>query len=116
MPHPVAVAVTDGAPNVVTLNSVGKTFNVSGVPSCLALVPDPALGGAVLARPQASFLLWLDGSGLGTREESLTQRQVELADGAGFGPAGSGCLRLNFALPLDRLRTALTRLTCGSAG
>ncbi|MFD8595471.1 aminotransferase class I/II-fold pyridoxal phosphate-dependent enzyme [Kitasatospora sp. NPDC059646] len=169
VPHPVAVAVTDGAPNVVTLNSVGKTFNVSGVPSCLALVPDPALrarlaevmagfglweggllgalvqraalaegeawlagllehlvaarelataalGGAVLARPQASFLLWLDGSGLGTREEVLTQRQVELADGAGFGPAGSGCLRLNFALPLDRLRLALTRLTCGSVG
>ncbi|MFD8481111.1 aminotransferase class I/II-fold pyridoxal phosphate-dependent enzyme [Kitasatospora sp. NPDC059673] len=168
VPHPVAVAVTDGAPNVVTLNSVGKTFNVSGVPSCLALVPDPALrarltevmagfglweggllgalvqraalaegeawlagllerlvtareaataalGDAVLARPQASFLLWLDGSGLGTREQLLTQRQVELANGSDFGPAGSGCLRLNFALPPDRLRTALTRLTCTTA-
>ncbi|MFG2692254.1 aminotransferase class I/II-fold pyridoxal phosphate-dependent enzyme [Kitasatospora sp. NPDC048407] len=167
VPHPVAVAVTDGAPNVVTLNSVGKTFNLSGVPSCLALVPDPALrarlaevmagfglweggllgalvqraalaegeewlaglltrlvtaresataalGGAVLARPQASFLLWLDGSGLGTREDLLTQRHVELASGFDFGPAGSGCLRLNFALPPDRLRTALTRLTCAT--
>ncbi|WP_180290669.1 aminotransferase class I/II-fold pyridoxal phosphate-dependent enzyme [Streptomyces sp. TLI_171] len=167
-PHPVAVAVTDGAPNVVTLNSVGKTFNVSGVPSCFALVPDralreqltavlagfglweggllgavvqraalaeggpwldgllehlvaarelavAALGGAVLARPRASYLLWLDGSGLGTREELLTQRHVELADGSDFGAAGSGCLRLNFALPMDRLRTALTRLTCESA-
>ncbi|MFJ1751333.1 aminotransferase class I/II-fold pyridoxal phosphate-dependent enzyme [Kitasatospora sp. NPDC088134] len=164
-PHPVAVTVADGAANVVTLNSVGKTFNVSGLPSCFALVPDPALrerlaavmagfglweggllgavaqraalaeggpwlegllghlvaarelavaalGSAVLARPEASYLLWLDGSGLGTRAELITERQVELADGSDFGRAGSGCLRLNFALPLDRLRTALTRLTC----
>ncbi|GAA2106106.1 pyridoxal phosphate-dependent aminotransferase [Kitasatospora saccharophila] len=165
VPQPVAVAVTGGAANVVTLGSVGKTFNVSGLPSCFALVPDAglrerltaamagfglweggllgavaqraalaeggpwldavlahlvrarelavaALGGAVLARPQASYLLWLDGAGLGTRAELLTRRDVELADGSDFGPAGSGCLRLNFALPLDRLRTALTRLTC----
>ncbi|MFJ5229849.1 aminotransferase class I/II-fold pyridoxal phosphate-dependent enzyme [Kitasatospora sp. NPDC088391] len=164
-PHPVAVAVTEGAANVVTLNSVGKTFNVSGLPSCFALVPDPALrerlaavmagfglweggllgavaqraalaeggpwlegllghlvaarelavaalGSAVLARPEASYLLWLDGSGLGSRAELITERQVELADGSDFGRAGSGRLRLNFALPMDRLRTALTRLTC----
>ncbi|MFD7731599.1 aminotransferase class I/II-fold pyridoxal phosphate-dependent enzyme [Kitasatospora phosalacinea] len=163
--QPVAVAVTGGAANVVTLNSVGKTFNVSGLPSCFALVPDAglrerltavmagfglweggllgavaqraalaeggpwldaalahlvrarelataALGGAVLARPQASYLLWLDGAGLGTRDELLTRCDVELADGADFGAAGSGRLRLNFALPLGRLRTALTRLTC----
>ncbi|MEU3494587.1 aminotransferase class I/II-fold pyridoxal phosphate-dependent enzyme [Kitasatospora cineracea] len=163
--QPVAVAVTGGASNVVTLNSVGKTFNVSGLPSCFALVPDAglrerlaavmagfglweggllgavaqraalaeggpwldgllahlvrarelavgALGGAVLARPQSSYLLWLDGAGLGSREELLTERHVEVADGADFGAAGSGRLRLNFALPLDRLRTALTRLTC----
>ncbi|MEV4555436.1 aminotransferase class I/II-fold pyridoxal phosphate-dependent enzyme [Kitasatospora sp. NPDC049285] len=166
VPHPVAVAVTRGAHHVVTLNSVGKTFNLSGLPSCFALVPDPALrerltavmagfglweggllgavaqraaladddawltallahlvrarelattalGEAVLAVPQASYLLWLDGGRLGTREHLLTHRDVELADGSDFGPAGIGCLRLNFALPLDRLRTALTRLTCG---
>ncbi|GAA2840693.1 pyridoxal phosphate-dependent aminotransferase [Kitasatospora paracochleata] len=166
--HPVAVAVTGGARHVVTLNSVGKTFNASGVPSSFALVPDPglrerlaavmagyglwegglleqvvqraalaeggpwlddllahltaardlataALGGAVLARPQASYLLWLDGTGLGSRGRLLTERKVELSDGADFGVAGSGCLRLNFALPLDRLRTALTRLTSDNA-
>jgi len=163
--HPVAVTATGGARHVVTLNSVGKTFNTSGIPSCFALVPDPALrerllatmagfglwegglleqlvqraalgegadwldgllahlvaardlavaalGPAVLARPQASYLLWLDGGRLGTREELLTQRNIELADGSDFGAAGSGCLRLNFALPLPRLRTAVTRLTC----
>ncbi|MFG2818199.1 aminotransferase class I/II-fold pyridoxal phosphate-dependent enzyme [Kitasatospora sp. NPDC048365] len=167
-PQPVAVAVTGGAPHVVTLNSVGKTFNTSGVPSCFALVPDPglrarltevmagyglweggllealvqraalaeggpwlegvlahltaardlavaALGPAVLVRPRAGYLLWLDGSALGTRAGLLTQRKVELSDGADFGAAGTGCLRLNFALPLPRLQAALTRLTSQDA-
>ncbi|MER8182041.1 aminotransferase class I/II-fold pyridoxal phosphate-dependent enzyme [Kitasatospora sp. NPDC094015] len=203
--HPVAVAVAAGAgPGAgrgasagggsaeavrctVTLNSVGKTFNTSGIPSCFALVPDERLrerlvavmagyglwegglleqvaqraalaegeewlegllrhlvaardlaltalgdgdggggghGGAVLARPQASYLLWLDAAALGrraglaadlppdrTRAALLTQRDVELADGSDFGAAGHGRLRLNYALPLARLRLALTRLT-----
>ncbi|MER7772752.1 aminotransferase class I/II-fold pyridoxal phosphate-dependent enzyme [Kitasatospora sp. NPDC096140] len=41
-----SVAVTTASPEdrhrVVTLNSVGKTFNCSGLPSSWALVPDPA--------------------------------------------------------------------------
>ncbi|MFJ9839434.1 aminotransferase class I/II-fold pyridoxal phosphate-dependent enzyme [Kitasatospora sp. NPDC101155] len=43
--HPVAVTTVDPAlrHRVVTLNSVGKTFNCSGIPSSFALVPDPAL-------------------------------------------------------------------------
>ncbi|MFJ1702676.1 aminotransferase class I/II-fold pyridoxal phosphate-dependent enzyme [Kitasatospora sp. NPDC088346] len=201
--HPVAVAVAGGAArHTVTLNSVGKTFNTSGIPSCFALVPDEglrerltavmaghglwegglleqtvqqaalaegeewldgllkhltearelavgALGGAVTVRPQASYLLWLDGAGLaraagldgwaagpesgsagqegrtagrtagsegrtaaGVREQLLTERDVELSDGSEFGRAGLGGLRLNYALPLGRLRLALTRLTC----
>ncbi|MEV4611273.1 aminotransferase class I/II-fold pyridoxal phosphate-dependent enzyme [Kitasatospora sp. NPDC049258] len=187
--HPVAVAVAGSAGSAaaaqdgparctVTLNSVGKTFNTSGIPSCFALVPDgrlrerlgavmagygcwegglleqvvqraaltegeewlegllghlaaardlavAALGDAVLARPQASYLLWLDAAALGrraglapglpperTREALLTERDVELADGSDFGAAGRGRLRLNYALPLARLRLALTRLTC----
>ncbi|MFD9127303.1 aminotransferase class I/II-fold pyridoxal phosphate-dependent enzyme [Kitasatospora sp. NPDC059571] len=168
--HPVAVAVAGpAAGHTVTLGSVGKTFNTSGIPSCWALVPDAplrgrllaemagyglwegglleqvvqraaltdgeawldgtlrhlaaardeaiaALGPAVVVRPQASYLLWLDAAALGlpperARETAMTERDVELSDGADFGPAGRGGLRLNYALPLPVLRTALQRLT-----
>jgi cystathionine beta-lyase len=167
--HPVAVAVAGpAAPHVVTLNSVGKTFNTSGIPSCFALVADAglrerlltlmggyglwegglvpqlvqraaletggpwldalldrlavhrelavaALGPAVVSRPQASYLLWLDAVALGlppegARELLLTERDVELSAGTDFGPEWKGFLRLNYALPTSRLRTALTRL------
>ncbi|WP_033822387.1 aminotransferase class I/II-fold pyridoxal phosphate-dependent enzyme [Kitasatospora sp. MBT63] len=181
--HPVAVALpgtgSDGGAvrHTVTLNSVGKTFNTSGIPSCFALVPAAALrerltavmaghgfwegglleqlvqraafseggpwldgllahlavardlavealGGAVAARPQASYLLWLDAAAVArkaglpglpgehARAAILTERDVELADGSDFGPGGHGFLRLNYALPLARLRAALTHLTC----
>ncbi|GAA1097075.1 aminotransferase class I/II-fold pyridoxal phosphate-dependent enzyme [Kitasatospora arboriphila] len=170
LPHPVAVAVADpaAARHTVTVGSVGKTFNTSGIPSCWLLVPDPglrdrvrdraaalgvwegglleqivqraalaeggdwldgllrhlvaardlalaALGPAVLARPQASYLLWLDGAALGlpperAREQAMTERDVELADGSDFGAPRPGLLRLNYALPLPRLECALHRL------
>ncbi|AUG81106.1 Putative aminotransferase [Kitasatospora sp. MMS16-BH015] len=168
--HPVAVAVAgEAARHTVTLNSVGKTFNTSGIPSCFALVPDPglrerlltlmagyglweggllpqlvqraalehggpwldallarlvehrelalaALGPAVLSRPEASYLLWLDAPALGlpaegARELLLTEREVELSAGTDFGAAWGRCLRLNYALPTERLTAALTRLT-----
>ncbi|GAA2148407.1 cystathionine beta-lyase PatB [Kitasatospora kazusensis] len=168
--QPVAVSVAgELARHTVTLNSVGKTFNTSGIPSCFALVPDPALrqrlttrmaeyglwegglleqvvqqaalrhGGrwldtlldrlaanrelvvgalpeAVLSRPEASYLLWLDAVALGlpavgAREVLLTERDVELSSGTDFGAEWAGCLRLNYALPAPLLRTALTRLT-----
>jgi cystathionine beta-lyase len=168
--HPVAVAVAgEAAPYTVTLGSVGKTFNTSGIPSCWALVPDAALRGrllevmagyglwegglleqvvqraalgegeewlegllrhlvaaremalvalgpAVVVRPQASYLLWLDAAALGlpperARAVAMTERDVELSDGADFGPAGRGGLRLNYGLPLTVLSTALARLT-----
>ncbi|MFB7666632.1 aminotransferase class I/II-fold pyridoxal phosphate-dependent enzyme [Kitasatospora sp. NPDC056138] len=176
LPQPVAVAVAgEAARHVVTLNSVGKTFNTSGVPSCFALVPDGALrerltalmaghglwegglleqvvqraalqhggpwldgllgelvaardlvlaalpDGAVLSRPEASYLVWLDAAALGlpadrAREVLLAERGVELSDGADFGPLGRGCLRLNYALPRPLLETALTRLTDPAPG
>ncbi|WP_030265229.1 aminotransferase class I/II-fold pyridoxal phosphate-dependent enzyme [Streptomyces sp. NRRL B-24484] len=169
--HPVAVAVADpaAARHTVTVGSVGKTFNTSGIPSCWLLVPDAglrarvrdraaalgvwegglleqivqraaltggaewldgllrhlaaardlalaALGPAVLARPQASYLLWLDGAVLGlpperASEVAMTERDVELADGADFGAPRPGLLRLNYALPLPLLERALHRLT-----
>ncbi|MCX5209461.1 aminotransferase class I/II-fold pyridoxal phosphate-dependent enzyme [Kitasatospora sp. NBC_00240] len=167
--HPVAVvAAGDLARHTVTLNSVGKTFNTSGIPSCFALVPDPALrsrltglmagfglwegglleqtvqqaalqhggpwldallrhlvgarerltgvlGSAVVSRPQSSYLLWLDAGKLGLPAEGarvalLERCGLELSEGTGFGEAGIGQLRLNYALPTPLLATVEARL------
>ncbi|MET8624130.1 aminotransferase class I/II-fold pyridoxal phosphate-dependent enzyme [Kitasatospora sp. NPDC004669] len=60
--HPVAVTTVDPAVRhrTVTLNSVGKTFNCSGIPSSFALVPDPALR-ARLTDTLAGYGLWEGG-------------------------------------------------------
>ncbi|MGW4893386.1 MalY/PatB family protein [Kitasatospora sp. NPDC004240] len=59
--HPVAVAVAgELAAHTVTLNSVGKTFNTSGIPSCFLLVPDPALRTRLTAL-MAGYGLWEGG-------------------------------------------------------
>ncbi|MGW3039583.1 MalY/PatB family protein [Kitasatospora sp. NPDC001159] len=60
--HPVAVTTVDRAVRhrTVTLNSVGKTFNCSGIPSSFALVPDPALR-ARLTDTLAGYGLWEGG-------------------------------------------------------
>ncbi|MFF7991168.1 aminotransferase class I/II-fold pyridoxal phosphate-dependent enzyme [Kitasatospora xanthocidica] len=60
--HPVAVTTVDPAHRhrVVTLNSVGKTFNCSGIPSAFALVPDPALR-ARFGEALAGYGLWEGG-------------------------------------------------------
>ncbi|MFI2606886.1 aminotransferase class I/II-fold pyridoxal phosphate-dependent enzyme [Kitasatospora sp. NPDC018619] len=168
--HPVAVTTADPAhlPHVVTLNSVGKTFNCSGIPSSFALVPDPGLrtrfaealagyglwegglleqtvqhaalgeggpwldallahlaaartrltarlGPAVRSDPRASYLLWLDAAALGlppadARRALLERCGLEASDGADFGPAGRGSLRLNYALPEPALAAVLERL------
>ncbi|MFH9348689.1 MalY/PatB family protein [Kitasatospora sp. NPDC017646] len=168
--HPVAVTAVEPAMrrHVVTLNSVGKTFNCSGIPSTFALVPDPGLrarltdtmagyglwegglleqtvqraalteggpwldallshlaaartrltdrlGPAVRSTPRASYLLWLDAAALGlppaTARAALLERcGLEASDGAEFGPAGAGSLRLNYALPTPVLDTVLERL------
>ncbi|MFG3227412.1 aminotransferase class I/II-fold pyridoxal phosphate-dependent enzyme [Kitasatospora sp. NPDC048194] len=60
--HPVAVTTVGPAlrHRVVTLNSVGKTFNCSGIPSGFALVPDPALR-ARFTDTLAGYGLWEGG-------------------------------------------------------
>jgi cysteine-S-conjugate beta-lyase len=179
--HPVAVHAVgpELAPHTVTVHSVGKTFNISGLADALALVPDPDLrarlvraiegrgffeGGRLLGMiaqdaaythggpwvdrltaylrgnrdlvagtlaavpglltcvPEASYLAWLDASALGRpgtgrqiRAALLAEAGIDLQDGAAFGHAGEGHLRLNFALPRPRLREALERLR-GCAG
>jgi cystathionine beta-lyase len=65
----------------------------------------------VCARPEATYLLWLDCRGLGCTDAELQRRLIDaglgLTPGTQFGPEGSGFMRLNFALPRDRLRQAL---------
>ncbi|MFD7902308.1 aminotransferase class I/II-fold pyridoxal phosphate-dependent enzyme [Kitasatospora sp. NPDC059747] len=60
--HPVAVTTVDEPlrARTVTLNSVGKTFNASGLPSSFALVPDPALRTRLLDT-MAGFGFWEGG-------------------------------------------------------
>ncbi|MGA5821906.1 MalY/PatB family protein [Kitasatospora sp. NPDC094028] len=93
--HPVAVTTVDPAlrHRTVTLNSVGKTFNCSGVPSSFALVPDPRLRTA-FAEELSGYGLWEGGL-----LEQTTQRAA-LAEGGPWLDA-----------LLAHLATARTRLT-----
>jgi len=66
-------------------------------------------------RPQASFLIWLDCSGLGLDHDSLIGLFTEKAglylnDGEMFGPGGEGHMRLNVGCPRSVLETALEKL------
>lgn len=64
--------------------------------------------------PEATFLLWLDCRALGLDDAALRTRLVDaglgLSPGTQFGAEGSGFMRMNFALPRARLRTALDLL------
>ncbi|MET8542236.1 aminotransferase class I/II-fold pyridoxal phosphate-dependent enzyme [Kitasatospora sp. NPDC004799] len=93
--HPVAVATADPAHRhlVVTLNSVGKTFNCSGIPSSFALVPDPGLR-ARFAEALAGYGLW---------EGGLLEQTVQRAALREGGPWLDALLA--------HLATARTRLT-----
>lgn len=66
-------------------------------------------------RPQASFLVWLDCRGLGLSHDALVDLFVKKAglalnDGAMFGTAGNGFMRLNVGCPRATLLQALERL------
>jgi cystathionine beta-lyase len=167
------------AARTVTLNSPGKTFNIAGLHTAYAIMPDRGLRdrlhaalqahhceganlmgltamqaayragepwlaalmdylagnldlaldglaalapGVVCARPQATFLLWLDCRRLGLPDPVLHRRLIDaglgLSPGTQFGPEGSGFMRLNYGLPRERLRQALGLLTSalGAAG
>ena len=52
------------------------------------------------AMPEATYLAWLDCRALGPENPAdffLQKAKVALSDGANFGEAGRGCVRLNFA-------------------
>lgn len=67
-------------------------------------------------RPQATFLVWLDCSGLGLDHERLVdlfinKAHLALNDGEMFGLGGEGFMRLNVGTPRELLCKALDQLT-----
>ncbi len=68
-----------------------------------------------LVEPEGTYLLWLDMSGLGMKDDELKQFMIEKAglgcnDGPSFGTGGTGYQRLNVACPRSVLKKALNRL------
>jgi len=71
--------------------------------------------GVKALRPEASFLVWLDFTGIGFSQTELVDRLVHkghilLNDGAMFGRQGEGHMRLNVALPRHLLLKALGQI------
>ncbi len=79
------------------------------------------LPGVRMAKPEGTYLAWLDCRDAGIPGDPYTffreKADVMLNDGAAFGPGGEGFVRLNFGTPrallekgLDRMRRALAAL------
>ena len=69
----------------------------------------------VVIKPQASFLVWLDCSGLAISDEELKDLFINKAGlalnaGADFGPGGEGFMRMNVGCPRSILAKALKQL------
>lgn len=84
--------------------------NISYVETCLRQMP-----GIRLVRPQATYLLWLDCTGMGLKGEEVTGFFVEEAalavnPGSLFGPEGECFVRMNIACPREILRQAMSQL------
>lgn len=63
--------------------------------------------GVKTMRPEASYLLWMKFDGFASQDELMRycvdELDLGLSNGTQFGEAGQGFMRLNFALPKDRL-------------
>ena len=71
--------------------------------------------GITAIKPQASFLVWLDCTGLGLSHDALidlfvNKARLGLNHGAMFGKSGSGFMRLNVAVPRSILTQAMQQL------
>ena len=77
------------------------------------------LDGISLWRPEGTYLAWLDCRDLALelppQKFFLEQARVGLNDGADFGAAGEGFVRLNFGCPRDLLEVGLTRMKAALA-
>ena len=68
-----------------------------------------------LIEPEATYLLWIDCSGLGLSDEELKKFMIEKAgillnDGISFGKEGKGFQRMNIACSREIIEEALNRL------
>lgn len=77
---------------------------------CRDHIPD-----IVAIKPQASFLVWLDCTGLCLEHDALidlfvNKARIGLNDGAMFGKAGNGFMRLNVAVPRSLLMQGMKQL------
>lgn len=102
------VSWLDAAIDRVTKNSV-----------LLAELLDEHLPGARYTPPQASYLAWIDlrDAELGEvpAETLFDQARVHVSDGAGFGEAGKGFIRLNLGCSPELLREAVERMADAAA-
>jgi cystathionine beta-lyase len=68
-----------------------------------------------LTEIEGSYLAWLDCRGMGLKDKALRlwfieEAKLGLNAGLAFGRAGSGFMRLNFAVPSDTMREIVQRL------
>ena len=72
------------------------------------------LPGVTMAKPEGTFLAWLDCRGLGTDQTPSTfflkEAKIAVNDGAWFGSGGEGFVRLNFGCPRATLEEGLSRM------
>jgi aspartate aminotransferase len=66
--------------------------------------------GLPCASPSAGFFVWAHVSDATFAERCAAETGVLLSPGTDFGPSGAGQVRLNYAVPPDRLAEALGRL------
>ncbi len=74
--------------------------------------------GVKLVEPEGTYLLWLDFSGLGLKDDELTGKiqnigRLWLDHGTMFGPEGAGFQRINIACPMATVIEAFDRLERG---
>ncbi|MGY3205049.1 MalY/PatB family protein [Streptomyces sp. TE5632] len=102
--------------------------------SLLGKLIDEHLPGVGYVPPQATYLAWLDCTGLALHDDQpadgpgvvsdlagparmfLDEARVALSSGHVFGTGGAGCVRLNFATSPAILRQALARMGRALAG
>ena len=66
-------------------------------------------------KPEATYLIWMDFTDYGMKNEELMKFLIEntglaLNDGGRFGKTGDGWLRINIGCPRSILEEALNRL------
>ncbi|MGD8795141.1 MAG: putative C-S lyase, partial [Anaerolineae bacterium] len=75
---------------------------------------DKELPGITMARPEGTYLAWLDCRAADLPDNPykffLEEAKVALNDGAAFGRGGEGFVRLNFGCPRATLEAALERM------